>query len=486
MSIAEKLTTIAENVPKVYEAGRQSMIDGAKVIRTTEQGSFVVIDDIADVKQDISVQLTSDTITDFSGVPLKVYKDNLFTDDFINGTFDNITGALMPTNVRIRSMNYIEVGVGTYTLYTPNTNHRLVVYMYDTNGNYLEAGSIKSWSDSNKMEFTVDQFCKILFAICVHTGAPISPNDVDWVLLTRSENAEPQVFTPNENGVVEGIDYSSTSAIFTTDNADVTINVTYYKSYWQLDESEYKGGYSVGFEDGKTAEHNKIWDGLQNSVAEGRWWLNYFSCGNRFIVDNGTEQEWLFYPTCDLKPNMAESMFRELNHKYPEGTIKYKGFYVDLAQRLEDLGVTLDFSICASITSAFYCCWLFTRLPLLDLSKCTNTTYAFHYNSISTIDGIKSSETTAWSNDTFGNECPLKHCPFTEDSVIAKPFNLNRNRIDLDLESLLSILNCLKDYSGTTTKYTMILGTKHIAKLEETEEGIQAIAVATQKGWTLA
>ena len=231
------------------------------------------------------------------------------------------------------------------------------------------------------------------------------------------------------------------------------------------------------FEAGKTAEWNEMWDGLQ---AYGkRFDYNRFCYRNLFIVDTDTTPRWIFKPKYNIKPSSAEFMFREANYDVINGDKLYKKLTIDLAQWLNDLGVNLDLSNCTNINSMFYCAWLISRVPVLDLSKCTSAQYAFWYNCIETIDGIISSETTAWSSNTFGLECPLKHCIFS--GVIAKPFSLTGNRIDLDHESLLSILYCLKDYSGTTTKYTMTLGSKHLAKLTDAEK-----AIATQKGWTLA
>jgi hypothetical protein len=48
-------------------------------------------------------------------------------------------------------------------------------------------------------------------------------------------------------------------------------------------------------------------------------------------------------------------------------------------------------------------------------------------------------------------------------------------------ESLINIINALKDYSGTTNTYTLTLHATAKAKLSQSE-----IAVATQKGWTIA
>ena len=48
-------------------------------------------------------------------------------------------------------------------------------------------------------------------------------------------------------------------------------------------------------------------------------------------------------------------------------------------------------------------------------------------------------------------------------------------------ESLLSILNALKDYSSSTSSWVCTLGTTNLEKLTEEQK-----AIATEKGWTLA
>ena len=82
---------------------------------------------------------------------------------------------------------------------------------------------------------------------------------------------------------------------------------------------------------------------------------------------------------------------------------------------------------------------------------------------------------------------PFSYCQkfvgiiFTEDSVIAG------SGIDVSLserlthESLMSMINALKDFSGSGTTHTITFGTVNLAKLTDSEK-----AIAIQKGWTLA
>ncbi len=72
MSIAEKLTTIAENEQKVYDAGRKSM-----AVVSAVKGNPAVLDYVHPTEHELVVQLESADITDFSGVEVTKYGANL-------------------------------------------------------------------------------------------------------------------------------------------------------------------------------------------------------------------------------------------------------------------------------------------------------------------------------------------------------------------------------------------------------------------------
>ena len=100
-------------------------------------------------------------------------------------------------------------------------------------------------------------------------------------------------------------------------------------------------------------------------------------------------------------------------------------------------------------------------------------------NCIKVIDEFIVSERTIFSNDTFTQATQLEEVTFT--GVMASDnFNVS-TCAKLTHDSLMSIIDTLKDYSGTTTTKTATLGTTNLAKLSDEEK-----AIATQKGWTLA
>lgn len=229
------------------------------------------------------------------------------------------------------------------------------------------------------------------------------------------------------------------------------------------------------FEAGKTAEWNELWDGLQSYGTRTQY--QQFCSYSNFIVDKDTTPRWDFRPKYDIKPQNAQGMFRVLNSVPSSGGVMYPNLInTDLTQWLEDLGVTLDMSNCIDVSTMFYNCYGFRRVPFLDLSKCTSTGNFLAFSTITTIDGIKSSEKTAWTSTTFAaGHYVLQHCIFS--GVIAKSLNLSKT--NLDHESLLSVINCLIDNVGTGTTLTLTLGSSLIAKLSEEE-----LHLIEEKGWT--
>ena len=140
----------------------------------------------------------------------------------------------------------------------------------------------------------------------------------------------------------------------------------------------------------------------------------------------------------------------------------------------------LDTSGATNFNTTFYNTDLIT-IDKLDLSNATTLTSTFaHSSDLHTIGELVSSENTVWASNTFDNCTALVNLTFSENSVIATNFNCAKATA-LSHDSLMSIVNALKDYSPEKDVYTCTLGSTNLANLSTEEK-----AVATQKGWTLA
>ena len=122
------------------------------------------------------------------------------------------------------------------------------------------------------------------------------------------------------------------------------------------------------------------------------------------------------------------------------------------------------------------------HLPTIDASCDTGGLYYMCYGAKKLIS-IDKLVLRATGSNTFVQtltDCVALTNIVIEGSIGQDGFNVS-SCTKLTHDSLLSIINALKDYSGTTTAKTVTLGATNLAKLTDAEK-----ATATEKGWTLA
>lgn len=150
---------------------------------------------------------------------------------------------------------------------------------------------------------------------------------------------------------------------------------------------------------------------------------------------------------------------------------------IDMIKCFEDQGTRLDTSAVTSMNNAFSFAYT-KRIPYLDLSSISDTaTTIFDGARAEFIEGIKFSEATKYSN-IFRSATYLQTMPVS-GTIGQNGFDVKWSTL-LDRDSLLSILNALKDYSTDTsgTVWVVTFGTENLAKLTEEE-----LAIAAEKGW---
>ena len=194
-----------------------------------------------------------------------------------------------------------------------------------------------------------------------------------------------------------------------------------------VDEVYNKGGeegYKSGIEEGKQVEYDSFWDSFQANGNRTDYTRTFSS-----VAWNNTT----FKPKHQIKPKVAQLMF-----------------YRNTALTGEIEAITnIDWSECTNFEQACQDLNKVTRLGVIDLRKATNLTNAFIYMAaLTTIDKIIFGDSTP--NITFSKNVSLKNVK-TEGVI----FNdITFKDCPLTVDSLKSVISCLKDYTGTTSEYT--------------------------------
>ncbi len=165
------------------------------------------------------------------------------------------------------------------------------------------------------------------------------------------------------------------------------------------------------------------------------------------------------------------STIQRANKMFSETANLREGLYTDV----------LDFSQCVNLLDVFSESGI-TKLKKIDARATTsgfNGMANMFYNcrKLESIDEFYPSVNTKFSG-TFSTCYGLTKIIFMSEIAVDGLAISHCSKINK--ESLMSILNQLKDYTGTGTTKTVTLGTTNLAKLTDAEK-----AIATQKGWTL-
>lgn len=230
--LRELLQTLAENTLRVYNAGRGL----ADRIFKTVSGAVIRADDVSETEHNLNVTLTSDTVTDFSGVNVSKYGKNLLPDtikDFNNWTsqsgsqkifiFENLTVGekytfsfgvknslnnhgyfyLQKKDEAGTASNIYRYAVGGQLTYAPQTFTVESGYTYYLYGwfQYADSGAFETITNMQL--------------------------EVGSVQTDYEAYIEPQTVTANADGRVYGLTSASPTMTLLTDTENVTINCEY-------------------------------------------------------------------------------------------------------------------------------------------------------------------------------------------------------------------------------------------------------------------
>jgi len=239
------------------------------------------------------------------------------------------------------------------------------------------------------------------------------------------------------------------------------LTIGYQRGYDEAYPAGIQLGYRNGKKDGAEDERRAFWRIYQQEGKRTNYQTAFAGFG--FDFDN-------FYPMFDIRPTQScATMFFGWNKSETQ-----KG---SLRKRLLECNVELDTSQTTNLSQTFYNCY-FTDIPTIVMPGGVDNKWIFANNPYLTlIDGVIVEENTVFTGCFKGNtalEQVIFHGVIGQDGLDVS------DCIHLNKDSIQSIVECLKDYSGDGTTHTVTLGAENLAKLTA-----QEIANARAKGWKL-
>lgn len=219
-------------------------------------------------------------------------------------------------------------------------------------------------------------------------------------------------------------------------------------------------GISSGIVLGKQAERTAMWNGIQKNGTRTNY---YFGFANAWDKETFKPEHSVIV---SVGTTVANNMFQNFNDGLSEEEIEDKA--VDLVEVAEQQDIEFNFTNAKQLMQTFQTGGI-KRIGVVDASNKTSMLYTFDQKapySLSIIEKIISSETTAWDGSLAFRNCRnLIHCIF--EGVIAKSLDMSAC-VKLDKESIISIMIAL---STTTFGNTLTLSLAAVDKAFETSEG---------------
>lgn len=188
-----------------------------------------------------------------------------------------------------------------------------------------------------------------------------------------------------------------------------------------------EAGFAYGKVEGQKAERDAFWDMFQQNGAR----TNYQTAFFRF-------DEEFFTPKYDIAPDNATNMF-------------FESYITDLKKLLETAGVKLDFSKARYLTSCFQKSTV-THLPVINCTNAFTTAIAnlfLQAMALVYVEKMIVTETTKFSS-SFQLTLSLAEIRF--EGTIGEDVNFQWS--PLSVESMKSIISCLKNFKGTDSAFT--------------------------------
>jgi hypothetical protein len=234
---------ISEGYAEGYAAGQQkgikqgklAILNESKYMHPTISGSAISVNDVNSMEHSLGVELTSDTITDLSGVEVSRYGKNLCSNIFSEYANTNYCSFYIGNVPLIMSLKDKDTSVdisGCYFGWAVDPNNVNNGYRW-----VVENGTVKSLKTNTSVQN--GKRCPYLIIYPGGDNAETTLNkimqrwDIQVELGTVATEFEPYksylTATASADGTVEGLTSLSPNMTLVSDTEGVTINCEYYR-----------------------------------------------------------------------------------------------------------------------------------------------------------------------------------------------------------------------------------------------------------------
>lgn len=376
--------------------------------------NLVTLDYVNENEHNVEVQLSSDTITDFSGYKVKQIGKNLWNKEYARDVNNWVVLGWYPC-IPI----YVGKGATISVSYQQDLPTGLGLFVaFSIDG--TEVGARNKWlyhsssagSTSKTRTFIAENDYIYLCSASVNVNYVFLNNFMENIgndlqieisnVVTDYESYTEKTYIANANGTVDGIKSASPIMHLMCDGVD--ISAKYYQR--------------------PSAEYDRFWDNYQHNGN--RTSYNYAFGGEGWSDET-------FKPKYDIKVGMSAYMF-------------HSSKITNLKAILEECGVVLDFSNCTTFTYPFNNSTI-TDIGVIDCRAYATLNYLFYSaRCVKNVEKVIVNERNTYSTTGFFDMVALEEIRF--EGVIASSFNIQWSS-KMSVESAKSILLCLKNYKGT-------------------------------------
>ena len=244
------------NREEIYNAGKLATLKESQYMNGKESGTIISVNDVTPIEHNVGVKLSSDTITDFTGVEVRKCGANLFPFSegiTLKGRYLNAwSDDFLPRQNNVEFLRGKRITFSAYYdlsgAVEDTTTASVKIMQYDDNGTILSQmfGNTIKKADGTTQGYShvvsdvLENTTRLAFALSIFFNGTQTPNANSFVTVSQGmvtlgtglKEYEPYtetIYTANADGTVEGVKSISPNMTLIPNNNAVTIECEYLR-----------------------------------------------------------------------------------------------------------------------------------------------------------------------------------------------------------------------------------------------------------------